>query len=399
MCDCVEQALPGPVKIFEFQWSGRNVASRRVAAANRLRARLESLASQYEDEPIYVIAHSHGGNVALMAIGEHELERRVRLVICLSTPFITVRYRDKARLGSAQAVLGAALWLWVALWGSGITTIQNASLASVAVLVVLCGLLPTAEWLAVATRKRIALPSVGEVQLRILRSPADEASLALTISQVVSFAAATIWTVVRQTAYEDQEWDMPSARPTVRRPTPLTIGNILNGLGPIIGFVLGNLERFVDWATTITDDRQFRKDVALRLVWAAISGGAFTVALLVGAPLAVFALIILALPTWQIVIAVAATPLLPVLSVPHFLFSPGLVFFATFLQLSVESAPPGRWIVRQLDVPSDYAGSLFHSMTHSHHAALEQVYQWLVETVDSPRITQAVFPRQRIVIE
>ena len=50
-----------------FQWSGRNSFRARSRAADQLRLRLEENASRRPGLRQIVIAHSHGGNVALLA--------------------------------------------------------------------------------------------------------------------------------------------------------------------------------------------------------------------------------------------------------------------------------------------------------------------------------------------
>jgi hypothetical protein len=82
-----------------FEWSGRNSISARCTAAQKLSA---SLASQFRDTPDdgVIIAHSHGGNVALKAIDTLRVDNKVELgkipnsnrlrVITLATPFLRV---------------------------------------------------------------------------------------------------------------------------------------------------------------------------------------------------------------------------------------------------------------------------------------------------------------------
>jgi len=51
-----------------FRWSGQNSHTARAAAASELGELLKKLTQQYPNANIYLIAHSHGGNVALYAI-------------------------------------------------------------------------------------------------------------------------------------------------------------------------------------------------------------------------------------------------------------------------------------------------------------------------------------------
>ncbi len=70
-----------------FEWSGRNRPIHRERAARRLAALLRELA-QNADTPIHVVAHSHGGNIALaaMELVDGDVRRRLQLVL-MATPF------------------------------------------------------------------------------------------------------------------------------------------------------------------------------------------------------------------------------------------------------------------------------------------------------------------------
>ena len=87
-----------------FQWTGRNVHEDRRAASVLLQKRLEDqLATQ--NPPIQVIiAHSHGGNIALKALGLSPAVCRNTLLVTLATPFLRFE-RQKADLLTAVLVL------------------------------------------------------------------------------------------------------------------------------------------------------------------------------------------------------------------------------------------------------------------------------------------------------
>ena len=61
----------------------------------------------------FIVAHSHGGNIALYALNHPELARKIRGVICLSTPFLNVRERNLGaikRSGLLAAVIVAPMY-------------------------------------------------------------------------------------------------------------------------------------------------------------------------------------------------------------------------------------------------------------------------------------------------
>ncbi|WP_188555480.1 alpha/beta fold hydrolase [Edaphobacter dinghuensis] len=61
--------LPQPLVTNVFRWSGKNSASARNSAAANLAEQLRKLIDANPGARHYVIGHSHGGNVALKAVG------------------------------------------------------------------------------------------------------------------------------------------------------------------------------------------------------------------------------------------------------------------------------------------------------------------------------------------
>jgi RHS repeat-associated protein len=55
---------------FKFNWSGDNSSSARRQAANELIQHIRDNRSKNKDEPITIVTHSHGGNVAITAINK-----------------------------------------------------------------------------------------------------------------------------------------------------------------------------------------------------------------------------------------------------------------------------------------------------------------------------------------
>ncbi len=93
-------SLPAEVEIRRFPWSGGNRFTARRDASDALSGFL----SQRQGEKQYIIAHSHGGNVAVRAalLGQEQ----VNGLVCLSTPFLSLLRRDPDFiLGSCFAML------------------------------------------------------------------------------------------------------------------------------------------------------------------------------------------------------------------------------------------------------------------------------------------------------
>ena len=88
--------LPDYATVFKtFTWSGWNLQSHRLAAASRLNIELPNSHEGLEDT--FVIAHSHGGNVLMHALGQNPTAARtLKGAIFLATPFIRLRWRENA---------------------------------------------------------------------------------------------------------------------------------------------------------------------------------------------------------------------------------------------------------------------------------------------------------------
>jgi hypothetical protein len=84
-------------KINAFTWSGANSIWERDKAASRLAKLLEEAGRTNQGAPQLIIAHSHGGNVALRALSrlapnslKRHTEQRKPLLVTMATPFIEV---------------------------------------------------------------------------------------------------------------------------------------------------------------------------------------------------------------------------------------------------------------------------------------------------------------------
>jgi len=84
------------VKLERLRWSGGNSPKCRHEAALRLAQKINRSASFHPDEKLFIIAHSHGGNVALEAV-KHCDQSLIAGIACLGTPFFRFRTRDVER--------------------------------------------------------------------------------------------------------------------------------------------------------------------------------------------------------------------------------------------------------------------------------------------------------------
>lgn len=193
-----------------FLWSGDNSFAARADAAEELRALLDREIKSKPNDKHVVIAHSHGGNVALSAIEAGTTGRQIDAVICLATPFITARRRSFGEhsdlvLGLAKVmscfVVGATLAMSITnAFGAG----REGYWAPVALLLMAMG--GFAAWWAISKVERAwvehALQWAREVsvsaprkptRLLVVRAAADEALEGLCVGHFPSTLLTTGW--------------------------------------------------------------------------------------------------------------------------------------------------------------------------------------------------------------
>lgn len=111
----VGSGIPG-IQWDPFPWSGENREADRRAAAAKFASKLRNAISTARDACHVVVAHSHGGNVALWAIGqldEHECSRVAGLAT-MGTPFLHFAPRriSEATIDYLQWLNSGALIRW-----------------------------------------------------------------------------------------------------------------------------------------------------------------------------------------------------------------------------------------------------------------------------------------------
>lgn len=108
----ISSQISEKIKTTPFHWSGSNTFFDRAYAVTKLRRQLAAIRSSHPKGKIFVVAHSHGGNIALQAASDGLING----LICLATP-VLVSARRKISLNGAP-VLAAALLL-ILVFGSG----------------------------------------------------------------------------------------------------------------------------------------------------------------------------------------------------------------------------------------------------------------------------------------
>jgi hypothetical protein len=96
-CKSLQNGLDHQIQFKRFEWSGKNSEAARRSASSAL-ANFITSKLERPDEPVYIIAHSHGGNVAFDALRDEVASGKVAGLITLGTPFFSTFERGWVRL-------------------------------------------------------------------------------------------------------------------------------------------------------------------------------------------------------------------------------------------------------------------------------------------------------------
>ena len=84
-------ALGHSVHFVRFPWTGKNSLAGRKRGSQDLAALVLECRREFPHSRIYVIAHSHGGSIAWMALQRDDVTKAVNGLVCLATPFLSFR--------------------------------------------------------------------------------------------------------------------------------------------------------------------------------------------------------------------------------------------------------------------------------------------------------------------
>jgi len=117
-CQNLEKELASPVSYQTLEWSGKNRSAARTSAAKALVIELQRQQELYPDKQKIIIAHSHGGNIAMYALRDMPHNNDFKL-ITMATPFLNASLRAFERslnihaLHLSEAISGALVLLFV----------------------------------------------------------------------------------------------------------------------------------------------------------------------------------------------------------------------------------------------------------------------------------------------
>jgi pimeloyl-ACP methyl ester carboxylesterase len=194
LCSSLRTALEnaGHAVVFErCVWSGRNGVRARQSAVVDLQRVIACSCRSYPNAVRCVIAHSHGGNIAIRALTA--APGAISGLVCMATPFLSTRRRPssarlKALLPYVLAVATLGLWLCF--------DTKHPLLLSLFLFGVVGGSALILDWIeaqSTQTIGQLSKPYDSSVPLLILRAAGDEASMALATAQFVGWISGRLW--------------------------------------------------------------------------------------------------------------------------------------------------------------------------------------------------------------
>ncbi|WP_263843382.1 esterase/lipase family protein [Roseobacter sinensis] len=375
--DAVMRGIGGPVAFHTILWSGRNSVAARRAASDDLHRRVTRSLKRHPDRRHLVIAHSHGGNIAMQALSrDFELGARCQL-ICLSTPFLVLRPRPALPILEFCSLLAPfflsvfalrALNLWLGTppqaWWAVASLIGAVALS----VVVAMAASRAGRRIADDLMDETQVPRMPSKNVLLLRMIADEASMGIAAANLISRATQMVLQVpLGMLAAADQRVEQTRVSLEPHRWVFLWSGILLFAAIFVIS-LMGK----VDPSDT---------SVAVRLLLLAgavilflVYGFASRAEVLVTVP-AVFAMSLLLFPVLALLSLLAITT-----GREMALANAHLEFFA-------EPAPIGDWnlvIVHEHDTRSDplkaaKRPTLQHSQSYLNSSALYTVERWIAD--------------------
>jgi hypothetical protein len=98
----IRKYLSHSVIFNKFDWDGRNCHTSRIKSSEKLKLELEHSMKLFPNDKHTVIAHSHGGNIAMYAFSKLEVPIHNLSLVTLATPFIRC---SEEKYGGIQGIL------------------------------------------------------------------------------------------------------------------------------------------------------------------------------------------------------------------------------------------------------------------------------------------------------
>jgi hypothetical protein len=376
LCRRLTETWGGQIGLMPLRWSGGNTVRARARAAADLATHIDAVARQFPAAHHYVVAHSHGGNVALYALRQRS-RARINGLACLSTPFLHVRNRNLGQVSissiSAGLFISVVIVVQTLLERQFAWTEDGSLFAALSTAAVLTALFHMgSQRLAGPTLAACSLPTSIDTDLLLIRTSGDEASSALAAAHFASWLANRIWnlpaSVLREGYGSVQAW----------RRTAIGVLKWLTVPAAICAAIA------VSMAPATVDSSRPLAYTFLQVTWIAVLVWLSSLAVLWvsagGTALHyLFSLILAGLITGPLALVLA------ILTLP---FGPELALTCTRLELTAEAVPPGTHTVHHLPDRPSTAGDalpLDHSRSYNDPAAIDLIVNWIDGHQRSPR--------------
>jgi hypothetical protein len=169
--------------IASFPWSGANSIEARQCAARKLAARLDESTASSPNVRHFIVAHSHGGNVAVAARQAMSRDTQNVHIITMATPFLSIR---QPAPGRTERLFTIALSIGLIIFTGYLTYLF---LPFIVALLALPFYLSKVSSALYATGRLPPVIPRHIINLKIIRGYRDEASLALLAGKVASSMA------------------------------------------------------------------------------------------------------------------------------------------------------------------------------------------------------------------
>jgi hypothetical protein len=344
--------------IERFTWSGRNRINSRFQAALELRRYLRAKMRKEPDSDIYIIAHSHGGTVALKAADCDDLSDALCGIVCMSTPFVNIR-RPRHREMAQTAQFFALFCLFFLPILAMLFVSRESALSGILVAAMLSGVVIGAfAWWFVGPRyakgierirQRAMLPNRPATRVLLIRTVADEASGALIGAQFAIWILERIWNLLDWPRRYWQSLDHPK-RMMWAALRVFAISGIAVTAAEAVSWFIG----FPSLSDTIAPHARVGTAIVVTSFFLVIVG----VGALIGFTF------FMALP---ISLAIGA--------VLGMAIGREMLWAAFDLEVSVDPTPLGSWNVVNVEPPE--RKGMMHSRIYNDVFALEAIHNWL----------------------
>jgi len=361
LCKAVNGAFPDRVEFRRFGWSGGNTLDARRVAASNLRDQLRK--DKVPPARHFVVAHSHGGNIALYALRDPEVCKRITGVATLATPFLIARKRDLGAGGLSLLIAGLFPWFWLAgdlirrfIWPSAgsLPFVVGGILAMLS-----AGLIGVLDWGAGKLAEDLELATPAQGRLWIARMSGDEATAGLQTAHFAGTIVAQIQLFfVRANEWADRRGASSWQGSAWRVAGGLAVAVLFWAVGTLFGVV----------------------DRSAPVLWGFIAGIA------IGALIILWGLLPQAPRVIMPIAAGLVAPLALALTIPLVLaFGREVALYSFLLEIRAEASPLGGWMVRHYDPVRSYtvgreaAPGLTHSWIYDQSDVLAALTKWMKE--------------------